>query len=426
MPDIADHCIFPQAAGWPEDSDRFPVVPMTTLLEVMADAALAVAPGCVVTGFEQVTAARWLTVAPATTARVHAARDGEARVRVSIEGYASGRVLVAGAYPAAPSPATAALHGERAAPVSVRELYSDRWMFHGRRFAGVADIASVADDGIAGTVLSMPARGALLDSAGQLIGHWMQVSRTADQTVLPTGIRAVRLYGPQPPAGDRLSVVAWIREVTGTEMRADAELRTADGLVWCRIESWTTRRFATDDATWRVKFRPESNTLSRTADGWTVLWERWPDTASRELMMRSYLNSAERARYTQLNPLQQRRWLLGAIAVKDAVRRWLWDRGAGPIYPAEITFSDDAGDGLRVRGPFRAPRVSLAYRPPDGPGRACAVAIAGEEPVEFTIDTGGDGTLLVTRPGQGARPLEAVGAVAVDTAATADAGRGDS
>ena len=408
MPDIADHCIFPQAEGWPDDCDRFPVVPMTTLLEVMADAALTVAPGRVVTGFEQVTAARWLTVAPATTARVHAARDGEARVRVSIEGYASGRVLVSGAYPAAPSPAAAALHGERAAPVGAGELYSDRWMFHGPRFAGVADIASVADDGIAGTVLSMPARGALLDSAGQLIGHWMQVCRNVDQTVLPTGIRAVRLYGPQPPAGDRLGVVAWIREVTGTEMRADAELRTADGRVWCRIEGWTTRRFATDDAIWRVKFRPESNTLSRAAaDGWTVLWERWPDTASRELMTRSYLNSAERAGYERLNPLQQRRWLLGAIAVKDAVRRWLWDRGAGPVYPAEITVAEDSGGALRVRGPFRAPRVSLAYRPLDGPGRACAVAIAGEEPVEFTIDTGGDGTLLVTRPGQAAMPIDA-------------------
>jgi acyl transferase domain-containing protein len=416
MPDIGDHCIFPQAEGWPEDSDRFPVVPMTTLLEVMADAALAVAPGRVVTGFEQVAATRWLTVAPVTTAQVHAARDGEARVRVSIEGYASGRVLVSGAYPAPPAPAPAALHGERPAPVTAGELYAERWMFHGPRFAGVADIASIADDGITGTVLSMPARGALLDSAGQLIGHWMQVSRTVDQTVLPTGIRAVRLYGPQPPAGDRLSTVAWIREVTGTEMRADAELRTADGRVWCRIEGWTTRRFATDDAIWRVKFRPERGTLSRPCPGgWNVLWERWPDTASRELMMRSYLNAAERARYERLNPLQQRRWLLGTIVVKDAVRRWLWDRGAGPIYPAEITVADTDGEP-RVRGPFRAPRVSLAHRPPGGPGRACAVAIAGDEPVDFTVDADDDGTLLVTQPGREPRPVDAAAPVAARTA----------
>ena len=406
MPDIWDHCLLPQAEGWPEDSDRFPVVPMTTLLEVMADAALAVAPGRVVTGFEQVTAARWLTVAPATTARVHAARDGEARVRVSIEGYAHGHVLLSGAYPAPPSPAPAPRHRERPAPITAAELYAERWMFHGPRFAGVCDIASIADDGITGTVLSMPARGALLDSAGQLIGHWMQVSRSTDQTVLPTGIRAVRLYGPQPPAGDRLQVAAWIREVTGTEMRADAELRTADGRVWCGIKGWTTRRFATDDASWRVKFGPERSTLSRPCPGgWNVLWERWPDTASRELTMRSYLNAAERAAYSRLNPRQQRQWLLGTIAVKDSVRRWLWDRGAGPIYPAEITVADTGGEP-RVRGPFRAPRVSLAYRPPGGPGPACAVAIAGEEHVEFTLDLDDDGTLLVTQPGRTARPVD--------------------
>jgi 3-oxoacyl-(acyl-carrier-protein) synthase len=430
MPDIADHCIFPQAQGWPDDSDRFPVVPMTTLLEVMADAALEVAPGLVVTGFEQVTATRWLTVAPATTARCRAARDGEGQVRVSIEGYASGRVLVSADYPPPPPPAAAVLHGERPAPVTAGELYADRWMFHGPRFAGLADIASVADDGITGTVLSMPARGALLDSAGQLIGHWMQVSCTVDQTVLPTGIRAVRLYGPQPPAGARLGTVAWIREVTRTEMRADAELRTADGRVWCRVDGWTTRRFATDDAIWQVKFRPERNILSCPATGgWTVLWERWPDTASRELMMRSYLNATERARYERLNPLQQRWSLLGTIAVKDSVRRWLWDRGAGPIYPAEITVGDISCDGgdVRgaspqpcVRGPFRAPSVSLRYRPPDGAGRACAVAIAGDEPVGFTLGAGSDGTLLVTQHGRPAVPIEG------GSPATEHAGKGNS
>jgi hypothetical protein len=225
----------------------------------------------------------------------------------------------------------------------------------------------------------MAARGALLDSAGQLIGHWMQVSRTVDQTVLPTGIGAVRLYGPQPPAGRPLGCTAWIREVTDTEMRADAELRTGDGRVWCRIEGWTTRRFATDEAIWRMKFHPERNALARRApDGWNIVREAWPDAASRELIMRRYLNAGERGEYERFSPFQQRRWLLGRVAVKDAVRRWLWDRGAGAIYPAELTVAG-AEDGIRVRGPFRAPPVSLAFSPPDSPGRPCAVAIAGDE-----------------------------------------------
>jgi hypothetical protein len=426
MPELADHGIIPQAEGWPEDSDRFPVVPMTTLLEVMADAALALAPGHVVVGFEKVRAMRWLTVAPATTARVHAASDGADRVRVSIEGYASCLALIDEAYPSAPPAAGPPRHDERPAPVTARELYEGGWMFHGPRFAGVADVLSVADDGITGTLLCLPARGALLDSAGQLIGHWMQVAQTVDQNVLPTGIGAVRLYGPQPQAGERLGATAWIRELAESGMRADAELRTGDGRVWCRIMGWTTRRFATDDAIWQVKLRPGHSALSRPCSGgWNVLQESWPDTASRELMMRRYLNAAERARYERLNPLQQRRWLLGCMAVKDAVRRWLWDRGAGPVYPAEVTVDgipDDAGGAggasgrPRVRGPFRAPHVSLAYRPLDGPGPACAVAICGDEPVDFTVDTGDDGTLLVAQPGRAVRPLDAATPVAAQTA----------
>jgi malonyl CoA-acyl carrier protein transacylase len=415
MPDIADHCIFPQPDGWPDDSDRFPVVPMTTLLEVLADAALEFSPGRVVTGFDQVTAARWLTVAPPTTARVHATADGADRVRVRIEGYAIGSVLVADAYPAAPPLVPAALQGERPPTVTARELYTANWMFHGPGFAGVADIAAIGDDGIRGAVLSMPARGALLDSVGQLIGHWMQVSFTVDQTVLPTGIQAIRLYGPQPPAGERLNCVAWIRLVTATEMRADAELRTADGRVWCRIEGWMTRRFATDDAIWRVKFHPDRHVLSRRSpDGWCALWERWPDTASRELIMRRYLNAAERACYEQLNPLQQRQWLLARIVVKDAVRCWLWDRGAGPIYPVEITVAD-AGDKVQVRGPFRAPEVSLAHGPLDGPGRMCAVAMAGPEPVSLSVELAADRTALVVQPGREPQPIDAATDVAAMT-----------
>jgi malonyl CoA-acyl carrier protein transacylase len=417
MPDLADHSIIPQPADWPDDSDRFPVVPMTALLEVMAEAALGLVPGRVVTGFEKVRAMRWLTLAPATTARIRAVADGPGRVKVRIEGYADGDVLVADTYPVPPPPAAAPLRDERPVPVTARELYSDGWMFHGPRFAGVEQITAMAADGLSGTLVSLPALGALLDSAGQLIGHWIQVSHTSDQNVLPTGIGAVRRYGPQPPAGSRLGCEVRIREVTATQMRGGAELRTADGAVWSRIEDWTTRRFATDEASWRLKLRPEHAVLSRrTAEGWHVLREAWPDAASRDLLMRHYLNAAERAQYERFYPLQQRRWLLACMAVKDAVRQWLWDRGAGPVFPVEVAVdglpgeADGASRDPLVRGPFRAPRVSVALCPagpaPTAPG--CAVAIAGAGPTAFTVATADDGTLLVTRPGRAPQPVAAV------------------
>jgi hypothetical protein len=396
MPDMRDHGLFPQAEGWPDEEDLFPVVPMTTLLEIMGDAALALAPGAVVIGFQHVRALRWLSCAPATHTVVRAASTGEGRVKVTIEGFASGYVLLSDSYPKAPAPDRTPLRNQRPATISAAELYTDGWMFHGPRFAAVANIAAIADDGITGSLRSSRVRGALLDGAGQLVGHWMQVSRTVDQDVLPTGIATVRLYGPQPSTGQLLDFTGWIREITDTEMRADAELRASDGRVWCRFEGWTTRRFATDDAIWRVKLHPETNTLAWIAPGgWTVVRERWPNTASRELIMRRYLNTAERGEYERLNPLQQRRWLLGRVAIKDAVRQWLWDRGASAIYPAELTVAELA-DGVRVRGPFRAPRVSFTV----SGEHACAVAIAGDNRDGFTVGVDADGAVLITEPGR--------------------------
>jgi hypothetical protein len=409
MPDIADHCLFIQPEGWPDPTDRFPIVPMTTLLEIMGDAALELARDRLVIGFEQVRAMRWLAVAPPTRTVVRAAivdgggdgdgdRPGTKRARVTIEGYASGSVLLSERYPAPPAPDQTPLSQRRPPLVGARELYEQRWMFHGPRFAGVARVDALAADGIAGAVLSLPARGALLDSVGQLIGHWMQVVPTVGQTVFPTGIDAVRLYGPPPPSGRPLDCVARIRGLTESEMRADAEVRGEDGRVWGRIEGWTTRRFATDEAILATKLHPERNALSWLAPGgWNVAFERWPDTASRELIMRLYLNAAERAEYERLPPLSQRRWLLGRIAVKDAVRRSLWEHGAGPVFPAELTVAESA-DGVEARGPLRAPPVSLAVSP-DGAGRACAVAVAGPRRW-FSIQADHGDAVVVTEHGR--------------------------
>ena len=59
--------------------------------------------------------------------------------------------------------------------------------------------------------------------------------------------------------------------------------------------------------------------------------------------MRQYLGVAERAEYSQRTPRAARQWLLGRIAVKDAVRQWLWDARRRP----------DASSGGHRRQPRR-------------------------------------------------------------------------
>ncbi|CAM3294468.1 beta-ketoacyl synthase N-terminal-like domain-containing protein [Kibdelosporangium persicum] len=404
MPHLIDHSVFPQPEGWHDPSDGFPIVPITGLVEVIKDATRAVVPSGALTAVESVKAMRWLEVEPAQEVRITAGPDGD-RVRVRVGDFAEGLVRFDAAYPKPEDRTYPPLRAPRPAPVKASELYDAGWMFHGPRFAGVSEITTLAENGITGVLTVLPAPGALLDCAGQLIGHWMQVSRNVDQTVLPTGIGAVRYYGPDPEPGTRIACHAWIREVTAEFMRADAELRTEDGGLWCRIDGWTTRRFTTDDRIWQVKLRPGHNTLAEPQDGgWVLVTEKWADdSAARELMARRYLTADERAGYNLLDLRTRRQWLLRRIAAKDAVRRWLWNRGAGAIFPAELTVADN-GTEVQVRGAFATPRVSVAHcadpGKPSAPG--CAVAVAGEADVVIGIRPGATappGATVVTDQG---------------------------
>ncbi|WP_239145178.1 acyltransferase domain-containing protein [Actinoplanes couchii] len=374
MPWLTDHSLIPQAAGWAEPSDRFPVVPLTGLLELMGEAAREISPGLIVVGLEQVRVRRWLVVDPPTTVTVRAVSAGAGKVKVSIDGYASGTVLVASGYPVPPPVDNGALREERPAPVDAVRLYVDNWMFHGPEFAGVSRLDVLAADGIRGELTALPAPGALLDAAGQLIGHWMQVSADVDQVVFPIGIAGVHWFGPPPEPGERLQCTARVTELTDDRMRADAQLIGADGRVRVTITDWVTHRFSTDDRMWQLKQHPGTVGAGEPQpDGWCLVRERWPDTATRELVMRRYLVAAERAEYADRNPMAQRAWLLGRVAAKDAVRELFRRRGVKELFPCEIRVGNDPGGRPWARGPAgELFHISLAHSGP------IAVAIAVE------------------------------------------------
>jgi acyl transferase domain-containing protein/phosphopantetheinyl transferase (holo-ACP synthase) len=375
MPWLVDHSLIPQAEGWSDPTDQFPVVPLTGLLELMADAAREASPGHTVIGLEQVRVRRWLVVAPPTTATIRTDATDKTKIKVTIEGYASSTVLMAATYPPAPQPDTTPLREERPAPVDAARLYADGWMFHGPAYAGITTLDTLAADGIRGELTALPAAGALLDAAGQLIGHWMQVSADIDQVVFPIGIGAVRWFGPPPEPGERLTCTARITELTADRMRADARLSTPDGRVRITISDWTTHRFSTDERMWQLKQHPgDIGAGEPQPDGWCLVRERWPDTATRELVMRRYLVADERADYADRSPIAQREWLLGRVALKDAVREQLWRRGAGSLFPCQIRVGNDPDGRPWARGPAGEDfRVSVAH------AGHLAVAVAAEQ-----------------------------------------------
>jgi acyl transferase domain-containing protein len=382
-PELADHAFYRQPAGWPHLEDAYPLVPMTMLLEIMMDAAVALCPGRVPVSVEAVRALRWLAVAPPVDAKIDAAFDGLDRVDVTIRGYASGVVRVADTYPEPPRADLELLAGAVPAPVTAAELY-DGWMFHGPAYRGVLELGPIAPGGIHGELLSLAAKGGLLDNAGQLLGYWVMQHATKDRLAIPVSIGRCRFFGPQPPAGERLSCTVRVRDFGESHVLADVELRRGDR-VWASIEGWSDRRFDSDDRTWSVLRFPSSHTIAVVRpEGFAVLAQPWRASASRELLARRYLGRAERAAFAAVDPRTQSGWLLERIAIKDCVRQHLWDRGQGPLFPIEIEISEGPG-GPRVRGPFSSDlRVSAAHA-----GEVAVACVAEGAPAAIAVARGG-------------------------------------
>lgn len=362
MPWLLDHCFYRQPEGWTELRDRFPVAPMTAMVELMRDEVARVT-GRTVVAMRSVRALRWLAAAPAATVTVKTGPEVEGTVKVSVDGHARAVAVLGDGWPAPPTdtilaPLTEALPSERTAAA----MYRERMMFHGPAYQGVTALGPVGANGLDAELESLAAPGGLLDSTGQAMGYWMMISTQQDRLALPVSIDELAFYGPQPPHGDGVDAQVRITDLDPGRVRADHELRH-DGRLWCRITGWEDRRFQSDDLLWPMFVHPEHNLLTEPQrGGWELVRERWPDTPSRELVLRRYTTHEERTHHDALNPRAQRSWLLGRIAAKDAVRRLLWADHPGPLFPGEVQLTnDDEGRPIAHLRTGAAPHISLAH-----------------------------------------------------------------
>lgn len=351
MPYLADHCFFRQRDGWPDPADGWPVVPATTIIGHLMAFAEQAAPGRTAVAVHDVRLHRWVGAIPDVDIPVGLEWEGPDRVAVTLEGYSRAVVELGDGPPSEPPPPWRTdPASERPPGIEAAQLYSDRWMFHGPRFRGVTELIGIGDAHARGVITTPPAPGALLDNVGQLLGYWIMATRPDRTVVFPVGMRHIRFHGPHPEPGERLTCVVRITSVTEDALEADAQL-VRDGRVWAEFHGWADRRFDSDADTRAASRFPERNTLSRPRPGgWVAVRESWPDLASRELIMRNNLGSGERAAYDRHPPRGRRSWLLGRIAAKDAVRRWLWDQGEGDIFPAELVVGNEPGGAPVVTG----------------------------------------------------------------------------
>ncbi len=374
-PHLLDHCLIPQRPGWPSVADRNPVVPMTMMIRMMMDAAVALVPDRVPIAVEDLLAHTWLAVEPPVEVAIRTTLVAPDRVRVVIEGSAEAVVVLAERYPQPPAAPVVGLTNPRPSEVSGAALYEDRWMFHGPAYRSVTEILEFGEDGIRGRIRPLPAEGALLDGAGQLFGYWVMQSVERDRLAMPIKLGALRLFGPEPREGEELVCTAWCRHLGRREVRAEMMITDRDGHPWARLEGWTDWRFETDERLWRIMRRAERHLFAEmTPEGLAVVFEPERSAASRDYLARRFLNEEERRTWAEtLAPRRRTPWLYGRIAAKDAVRHWLMARARGFLFPAEIAVENDETGRPRVAGPQLPDlRLSIAHK------ETIAVAFVGE------------------------------------------------
>ncbi|GGK83894.1 polyketide synthase [Mangrovihabitans endophyticus] len=364
MPYLRDHCFFVQPDDWPDIEDRWPVVPATTVVAHMMEAAEAAVPGLRAIAVHEAKFHRWLIAAPPQRVDIVVKKVGANRLSVVFGGYARSIVEMAAEYPAPDEPVwTHDPATERPPSVSAARMYEERLMFHGPRFQGVTAVHALGDMHVRGVVTAPHPPGALLDNALQLIGNWLITTQPFRTVALPVGLRHVRFFGPPPPPGTAFECVARVRRIDDGELVADTQL-SVDGRVWARIDGATDRRFDSHPSARPAERFPERYPMSlRQPEGWTAAFDAWTDLVTQGMAARGILGGKAALEYERMTGAAKKQWLLGRIAAKDAVRFRQWDAGHTDVYPIELTVRNEPSGRpyVEVRPGLVECRVSLAH-----------------------------------------------------------------
>jgi malonyl CoA-acyl carrier protein transacylase len=388
-PDV-DGALHDHTLGRPalEGHVALPVVPFSIGMEMMAEAAAAIAgEGFVVTALRDVRAHRWVAADDGTAhVRIISTRtrgtDDAVEVEVALfsvpddSGTHSGERAFEAVVELRPQHETSphTIPARSAVPESellfnAHEFY-DHCMFHGPLFqmirrvrrADAAGIEAELDvprqdtlvDSVPEPRLRLPAL--LLDGAGQLIGYWLVEHHHQFFGEFPFHIGSVTLHRAVQP-GERLVCRATLRH-DGTTSAGTFELAGEnEGTVAVRITDFTSRHYAFERDFLSALYWPGPLAyVSTDLDLGAGIAARFIGSLTSDLLTSSHaiwsralahmmLGDEERAQFYAM-PANPRRaeWLLGRLAAKEAVRSWASAQLGMHIDPLEMAItSDDRG-----------------------------------------------------------------------------------
>lgn len=389
--------------------DALPVVPLAVTLEILAEAAAALAPGLVCTGMRDVRASQWIVfdepeIDLELEVRILAPGEVDAKVRLAKDvgrprpPCAEAVLLFAEQHPT-DRPRPVRFTKERASSWRPEELYS-KGMFHGPAFRAVAGMTAVAEDGCRSAMLSLPRENliagepqprflldpVLLDAAGQVVAFWSQEVVQPRADIFPYGLDRLECFAPPPPPGTAVECRVFVTHLDDRTLISDIEIVDAEERLLYRLHSWKDRRFTPPGPFWDLRIAPREQVLSSPAEELLGAGSGDPDVAAVQLeafpdefyetshgiwqraMAAIVLSREERVvlSASAMTPSRRREWLTGRIAAKDAVRRLLQRRfGQMPAYADVEIVADEAGR-ISATGAWRrrwgvSPSVSLAH-----------------------------------------------------------------
>ncbi len=253
-----------------------PVLPMTFSLEAMAEAALVLAPGKVVTSIRNVRLYRWLPFdAETTTLEVRASvssvdpETGIVEVKANVRDLGNSFlrdatnkqsceaiVVLADRYPDPPPALPFELTNEVPCRSTVEDLR--RNMFHGPLFQMIRSLDRTGAEGIEGSLEVQPRDTwlrsnpdprvaidpVLVDAAMHILGAWhLEQPDWSGRILLPIGVANLEFFGPIPEVGELLLLRGHNEEETTRQARHGVELFAPDGRLWFRMTGAAYWRF---------------------------------------------------------------------------------------------------------------------------------------------------------------------------------------
>jgi phosphopantetheinyl transferase (holo-ACP synthase) len=398
---LLQHAFLNMPEGLKPVEERLATLPLTFELEILSEVAEALVPGVRVIACHDLEAKRWICLESKSTLevtiRAKRVADNEVEAELYTEGDNApafrGRATLSVALPPPPPPLEQVY--DRNCPHTAAEFYGKGPFFHGPTFRLIRTLRAMSDRDVgaelvagdpakylaAGREASLVFEPVLLDALMQIGGYraWLDGWYT-----MPVGLKRVSLYGPTPAPGSPIRASLQYRRLDGRRNESTFEAYDAAGQLWLRVDGLQGWRVLTPKTLMEANHRPREGYLARP---WPVgqpnitcyrVTSDYLGDIKPEWIARLYLRAEEWAAYKERPALD---WLLGRIAVKDAVRDWLRQHKRMLLHPLEVEIANQA-DG--------APRLLT----PDMPSLAISIAHIEDEAVAIVCQAPGIGVDL--------------------------------